>query len=230
MEDLRFEDVRLSLNALEILRDGRTSDHDDLLECRWQEDASEAGFHVSIFCNLLEQAQTLEDLLEHGLWCDPMTIPSGITTGWDVEPLVRYYALAFLVREQIEQDLSALLTVATGDAKRHQMKSVERITGWTNNVFKHRSTGLHRWYHHGACIFADHPNYESAIKDLDVYSPETMRPDVSPKSVLAIPSLTAACDGLVHLYDSANQALMDSGGRERIQEKFGIEARALDLW
>lgn len=235
MTTLHFGNVRWS--ALSALRRGCFEPDYSLAEpasailCRWQEDSDS---HIGLFCNLVSNLESLDDLLSKAKWCDDFEVPLGWAEPFSVDELLRLYGIIFLVWEQTVEDYDDLLKV--GLMPRREVKAYDARAGslkaLINNVFKHRhhrsTGGWHRAHHHGPYLFDDNSANARVERDAEpTVSVERPAPGKKDYTRLVVPSLVSAMESLGRLQSITDAMLTDDDSRARVVATWGDLADGL---
>lgn len=224
-EGVLFRDVRKG--ALVELKRAFRSDDGYQRFCEWQ-DAH--GPHIAIYCNSLSHAEALEDLLEHGIWCDDIHLVDGFSD--DDDRLFRFYAVAFLVLEACFYDLREIAKTVTTGAR--LPADADSLMGFINNVWKHRAgeqglrPAFHKTHHHGPYLFMDCPGFEDALPEDRAYLSIDHEPlEINQPLTLVVPSLYAAMSAFGGAVAHVGRQLEGDQPRASIEAAWGDTGFAL---
>lgn len=218
-EEVIFEVVREGALA-ELQRAFRADDGYQRF-CEWQ-DAHEP--HIAVYCNSLSHAEALEDLLEHGTWCDDIRIVEGFSE--DDVRLFRFYTVAFLVLEACLCDLREITRAVTKGAR--LPSDAAALMGFINNIWKHRAgeqgqrPAFHKTHHHGPYLFADCPGFEAALPEDGAYLSVDHQPsEVNQPLPLVVPSLHVAMSAFGGAVAHVGKQLDGEQARHSIEAAWG---------
>lgn len=219
----RFSEVRA--DAFEVLGRGtRDEDNYDLL-CVMQ-DRHER--HVGIYCNALSHITALSDLLEHGAWCDDVTMRPEFVDDIGHDKLFRYYSTAFLLLGECLADLRYISRIVQSQGQ--LTHDAGQLMGFINRVWKHRETpqgtqpAFHRAHHHGPYLFADSPEYESGLpKDGRYMAIGHNHVDTREPLPLVVPSMVTAVRSVGAQVAAINQLLGNATARARVESAWAVD-------
>ncbi|PPK83797.1 hypothetical protein CLV84_4343 [Neolewinella xylanilytica] len=149
-------------------------------ECKWQlknedihRDTDKENNHVSIFCSLSSWSSHITDLLSDVRFDqtslsdqpikDKVVNSKGEIVEIDIyedELLFRHYSRFFLVVSELLVDFADIAKFVDSSNKskifeNNSLISYEKLRGYINNVFKHKTHNLHKCNHHIPFIFSD---------------------------------------------------------------------------
>ncbi|GAB3176019.1 hypothetical protein GCM10027059_50240 [Myceligenerans halotolerans] len=228
-----FESVRTG--SLAALRRAFRDEDGYERYCEWQDGHDS---HVAIYCNAMSNVKALEDLLQHGTWCDDVELVEGLTVEDDPfdasqandDRLFRYYTQAF---NDLAPCLTDLRTIANSTKAAKLPIEADSILGFINNVWNHRSReqgqrpAFHKTHHHGPYVFADCPGYEAVLPADGVYLAIDHSPSKTTQPVpLVVPSLRAAMSAFGTAIAHIDNRLKDEQARSAVEAEWG-EAKTI---
>ncbi len=224
---MQFESVRFA--ALGELWKGMYTPHGNPRPCVWQ--GTRYSLHSALYCNLVANLESLEDILREGTWCDHVEVIAEFSAEPERVRLIRYYGLAFLAFEQCVADLRLVRGAIAGTKSRKVEPTAERYMAFINRVWKHRAGNpttagpFHTIHHHGPYLLADCDGYEKALPADGHYFATDHQPPIqsAPPIPLVVPSLPDAMRSLSDvLLTTSGLFRQDPAAKKRVDAAFGL--------